>query len=159
MDLFDPNQPDAVFHSGTFNGSDVIMAAGLTTLELYDQGAVDRINALGEKLRNGIDAAFKTAGLTGQATGLGSLAQIHWRPGQIKNAMDTVEGFSQAGELPRFMHLELMNRGFYSAPRGMLAISTAMDEQIIDKFLEAFAGALEVLKPYVQEKAPHLLVA
>jgi hypothetical protein len=56
------------------------------------------------------------------------------------------------------MHLELMNRGFYSAPRGMLAISTGMDEQIIDKFLEAFAGALEVLKPYVEDKAPHLLV-
>ena len=158
MDLFDPNQPNAVFHSGTFNGSDVIMAAGLATLELYDQGAVDRVNALGEKLRNGIDAAFETAGLAGQATGLGSLAQIHWRPGDINNAMDTVEGYSQAGELPRFMHLELMNRGFYSAPRGMLAISTGMDEQIIDKFLEAFAGALEVVKPYVEDKAPHLLV-
>ena len=34
----------------------------------------------------------------------------------------------------------------------------AMDDQIIDKFLEAFAGALDIVKPYVQEKAPHLLV-
>jgi glutamate-1-semialdehyde 2,1-aminomutase len=157
MALFDPNQSNAVFHSGTFNGSDVTMAAGLATLELYDQSAVDQVNTLGEKLRNGINQTFKKAGIGGQATGLGSLAQIHWRPGEITNAMDTAKGLSLAGDLPRFLHLELMNRGFYSANRGMLAISTAMDESIVDKFLEAFAGALEVLKPYVVEEAPHLL--
>jgi glutamate-1-semialdehyde 2,1-aminomutase len=159
MALFDPNRPDAVFHSGTFNGTDVIMAAGLATLELYDQAAVERVNALGEKLRNGINDVFEKAGITGQATGLGSLAQIHWRPGEITRAMDTAEGFFLAGDLPRYLHLELMNRGYYSAPRGMLVISTPMDEEVIDRFLGAFAGALDVLKPYVGDKAPHLLVA
>lgn len=157
MALFDPNQPNAVFHSGTFNGTDVIMAAGLATLELYEQSAVDQVNALGEKLRNGVNQAFKKAGITGQATGLGSLAQIHWRAGEIANAVHSAEGFFLAGDLPRFLHLELMNWGFYSAKRGMLVISTAMDETIVDKFLEAFAGALDLLKPYVVEKAPHLL--
>jgi glutamate-1-semialdehyde 2,1-aminomutase len=44
MAVFDPNQPNSVMHSGTFNGTDVIMAAGLATLELYDQETVDRIN-------------------------------------------------------------------------------------------------------------------
>ena len=159
MALFDPNQPNAVFHSGTFNGTDIIMAAGLATLELYDQDAVDRINALGEKLRNGVTQAFKNAGMAGQATGRGSLAQIHWRLSEINNAMDSVEGFFRAGDLPRYLHLELMNRSYYSAPRGMLVISTPMDEAVIDGFLQAFAEALEVLKPYVADKAPHLLVA
>jgi glutamate-1-semialdehyde 2,1-aminomutase len=157
MALFDPSRPDAIFHSGTFNGTDVIMAAGLATLNLYDQAAVDRVNALGQKLREGIDKAFEKTGMTGQATGLGSVAQIHWRKGDVKNAMDTVEGFSLAGDLPQFLHLEMMNRGFYSAARGMLVISTAMDEAIIDRYLEALGGALEVLKHYVVEKAPHLL--
>jgi glutamate-1-semialdehyde 2,1-aminomutase len=157
MALFDPNRPNAVFHSGTFNGTDIIMAAGLVTLELYDQTAVDQVNALGEKLRNGVNQAFKKADITGQATGLGSLAQIHWRPGEITNALESVEGFFLAGELPKFLHLELMNRGFYCAKRGMLVISTAMDETIVDKFLEEFAEALDLLKPYVVEKAPHLL--
>jgi glutamate-1-semialdehyde 2,1-aminomutase len=157
MALFDPSRPDAVFHSGTFNGTDVIMAAGLATLNLYGKPAVDRINALGQKLRDGIDAAFANAGITGQATGLGSVAQIHWRTGEVKNAMDTAEGMMMSGDLPQYLHLDLMNRGFYSAARGMLVLSTAMDDAIIEKFLEAFAGALEVIKPYVEEKAPHLL--
>jgi len=159
MALFDPSQPNAIFHSGTFNGTDVIMAAGLATRNLYDQAAVDRVNALGEKLRNGIDKAFEKAGMTGQATGLGSVAQIHWRRGEIKNAADTAEGISRVGDLPRYLHLELMNRGFYSAARGMLVLSTAMDEADIDRFLEEFAGTLDVVKPYMEEKAPHLLVS
>ena len=159
MALFDPNRPNAVFHSGTFNGSDVIMAAGLANLEIYDQDAVDRVNALGEKLRNGINRAFENAGMTGQATGRGSLAQIHWRLGRINNAKDAMEGMLMAGDLPLYLHLELMNRGFYSAPRGMLVISTPMDEAVIDSFLGEFAGALEVVKPYVAEKAQHLLVS
>jgi glutamate-1-semialdehyde 2,1-aminomutase len=158
MALFDPTQPDPVFHSGTFNGTDVIMAAGLATLELYDQDAVDRVNALGERLRNGIDQTFVNAGMTGQATGRGSLTQIHWRLGEVARAMDTVEGFFLAGDLPKYLHLELMNRGYYSAPRGMLVISTPMDENVIDTFLGEFAGALDVVKPYVEEEAQHLLV-
>ncbi len=159
MALFDPNRPNAVFHSGTFNGSDVIMAAGLANLELYDQDAADRINALGEKLRNGINRAFENAGMTGQATGRGSLAQIHWCLEPIANARDAMEGMFLAGDLPLYLHLELMNRGYYSAPRGMLVISTPMDEAVIDRFLGEFAGALEVVKPYVAEKAQHLLVS
>jgi glutamate-1-semialdehyde 2,1-aminomutase len=158
MAVFDPNQPNPVMHSGTFNGTDVIMAAGLATLELYDQETVERVNRLGEKLRKGIDQAFKNAGMTGHATGRGSLAQIHWRLGEVARAMHTVEGFFLAGDLPRYLHLELMNRGFYSAPRGMLVVSTPMDENVIDKFLDQFAGALKVVKPYVEQEARHLLV-
>jgi glutamate-1-semialdehyde 2,1-aminomutase len=159
MDLFNPSHPKAGFHSGTFNGTDVVMAAGLAALELYDQHTVDRINALGEKLRNGINEAFNHAGLTGQATGRGSLAQIHWRLGEIANAMDSVEGSFLAGDLPRYLHLELMNRGYYCAPRAMLVISTPMDENVIDGFLHAFAETLKVLKPYVEQQAPRLLVS
>jgi glutamate-1-semialdehyde 2,1-aminomutase len=159
MKLFDPNQPNPIFHSGTFNGTDVIMAAGMATLELYDQQAVERINSLGEKLRNGVNQAFKGAGIAGQATGLGSLAQVHWRLGDIHRAMDTVEGFFLAGDLPAYLHLELINRGIYSASRGMLVISTGMDEAIIERVLHEFAGALDVLKPYIEDEAPHLLLA
>jgi glutamate-1-semialdehyde 2,1-aminomutase len=157
MAVFDPNQPNSVMHSGTFNGTDVIMAAGLATLEIYDEEAIDRVNALGEKLRTGIAEAFKNTGLTGYATGRGSLAQIHWRLEEIARAMDTVEGFFLAGDIPKYLHLELMNRGFYSAPRGMLVVSTPMDEDVIDTFLGEFVEALNVVKPYVEEKAPHLL--
>jgi glutamate-1-semialdehyde 2,1-aminomutase len=158
MAVFDPSRPNPVYHSGTFNGTDVIMAAGLATLELYDQEAIDRINRLGEKLRKGIGQAFINAGMIGQASGRGSLTQIHWRRGEIARAMDTVEGFFLAGDLPRYLHLELMNRGYYAAPRGMLVISTPMDENVIDTFLGEFAEALDVVKPYVEEEAPHLLV-
>ena len=34
MKLFDPDQPESISHSGTFNGNHLTMAAGLTTLEV-----------------------------------------------------------------------------------------------------------------------------
>jgi glutamate-1-semialdehyde 2,1-aminomutase len=157
MEPFSPRHPQTLFHSGTFNGADITMASGLAAMEAFDQAAVDHVNALGEKFRQGITAGFAKAGITGKATGLGSLAQVHWRLGDIVKAMDTVEGFFLAGELPRLLHLEMMNRGVYSAFRGMFVVSTPMTEADIDFALDAFAGALDVLMPYVKDIAPHLL--
>lgn len=157
MEPFSPRHPQTLFHSGTFNGSDITMAAGLAAMEAFDQAAVDHVNALGEKFRQGVPAAFAKAGITGMATGLGSLAQVHWKLGTIAKAMDTVEGLFLAGELPRLLHLEMMNRGVYSAFRGMFVVSTPMTEADIDFALDALAGALDTLTPYVKDIAPHLL--
>ena len=63
-----------------------------------------------------------------------------------------------SGPIPRLLHLEMLNRGVYSAPRGLYAITLPMSEKEIDTAIEAFKGALEILKPYVAEEAPHLMV-
>jgi glutamate-1-semialdehyde aminotransferase len=61
------------------------------------------------------------------------------------------------GEVPRLLHLELMNHGVFCAPRGQLSVSTPMTEREIDAAVEAFSGALEVLRPYIAERTPHLV--
>ena len=55
------------------------------------------------------------------------------------------------------MHLGLINRGIFTAKRGMVAISTPMSEADIDTFASAFADLLGELKPYIADEAPHLL--
>jgi glutamate-1-semialdehyde 2,1-aminomutase len=157
MALFDPGHPQAVFHSGTFNAANMVMAAGLAALKALDQAAIDRINALGERLKDGFNDAFKRAGLRGQVSGIGSLNQVHWHDGPLNNARDSVRALSAAGELPGLLHLEMMNRGVYSAKRGMFIISTPMTEVEIEKATSAFAGALATLKPYIADKFPRLV--
>jgi glutamate-1-semialdehyde 2,1-aminomutase len=66
-------------------------------------------------------------------------------------------GLRNAGELPRLVHLEMMNRGIYSAGRGMFALSTPMTHRDIDKAVVSFREALSMLKPYIVDKIPHLL--
>jgi len=133
------------------------MAAGLAALQALDQEAIDRINALGERLKEGFNTAFTQAGLRGQVTGIGSLNQVHWHSGPLNNARDSVRGLTAARELPGLLHLEMMNRGIYSAKRGMFVISTPMTEGEIDKATAAFAGALDMLRPYIAARFSQLV--
>jgi glutamate-1-semialdehyde 2,1-aminomutase len=157
MALFDPAHPQALTHSGTFNAANIVMAAGLCALIALDQPAIDRINYLGKRLKTGFQNAFKEAGIQGQVTGIGSLNQIHWCGDAPQTARDAALALTRSGELPGLLHLELMNRGIYSAKRGMFIISTPMSEEQVDQATMAFAGALELLKPYIAEKHPQLV--
>jgi glutamate-1-semialdehyde 2,1-aminomutase len=157
MARFDPAHPQAVFHSGTFNAANMVMAAGLAALKALDQAAIDRINTLGERLKDSFSDALKQAGLRGQVTGIGSLNQVHWHDGPLNNACDSARALADAGPLPGLLHLEMMNRGVYSARRGMFVVSTPMAEVEIDKAAAVFGGALEMLKPYIAERLPHLV--
>lgn len=157
MARFDPAQPQAIAHSGTFSGHNVAMAAGIVTLQHYDRTAVDRINALGDRLRQGFTRAFQAAGIKGHAGGLGSLVSIHWGDEKIESPSDVTRGVMSAGNLTKLLHLEMTNRGIHSAARGMYVISTPMSETEIDEAVQTFGATLEMLKPQIVETAPHLL--
>lgn len=158
MERFDPAHPQTMMHTGTFNGNNITMAAGLAAMESYDQTAIDRVNELGNMLRVGFNRVFKKVGIRGQATGLGSLVQVHWRDGEIICARDSIMGRISGGEILKLFHFEMLNRGIFFAPRGMFSISTPMTEKEIAKALEEFEGTLNILKPYIAEVAPALVL-
>jgi glutamate-1-semialdehyde 2,1-aminomutase len=157
MARFDPFHEEPIFHSGTFNGNNITLAAGMAAMTLYDQTAVARLNQLGDMLRDGFTAALQDAGLKGCVSGLGSLLQLHWQERKPANAADSMVGMTHAGELPRLVHLEMMNHGVYTAGRGMVALSTPMTDGDIDKAVAAFRDTLNTLKPYIAGEIPDLL--
>ena len=55
------------------------MAGGIANMELLTPAEHDRIDALGDRLRDGINALGADLGLTVSATGVGSLLNIHLR--------------------------------------------------------------------------------
>jgi len=157
MSRFDPAHKERIFHSGTFNGNNITLAAGMAAMTLFDQAAVTRLNQLGDRLRDGFTAALKETGLKGCVSGLGSLLQVHWRDRKPADAIESIVGLTNAGELPGLVHLEMMNRGVYSAGRGMFALSTPMTLADIDKAVVCFRETLTMLKPYIADTTPHLL--
>jgi glutamate-1-semialdehyde 2,1-aminomutase len=157
MDRFSPFHAENIAHSGTFNGNNITMAAGLEAMELYDQTEADRLNILGDRMRSGFNKAMELTGIHGQVLGLGSVVVVVWRPGKNTTARHSVESVVSGGALPAFLHLEMLNRGIYFAGRGMFALSTPMTEREVDQAVEAFRRALEKLKPVVAEELPHLL--
>jgi len=113
---------------------------------------------LGTTFREGVEEAFIEAGIHGHATGEGSLAYVHWTDEAVTSAADVVRWKKKAAELPRLLHMEMLNLGIFSANRGMFNMSTPMGNKEIQQVLEAFRTALFGLKPYVADLAPHLIV-
>jgi glutamate-1-semialdehyde 2,1-aminomutase len=157
MARFDPAHPQTIYHGGTFCGHPVTMAAGIANLKLYGEPEIARINALGQRLAAGVDRAFVAAGLRGRASGYGSLVQVHWTDQVAVNSKQALLAMGRAKDLPRLLHLELMNRGIFCATRGLFSVSTPMTEAEIDQAAEAIAGTLQLLKPHAAEVAPHLV--
>jgi glutamate-1-semialdehyde 2,1-aminomutase len=159
MDRFDydPSNPDAINHSGTFNGNEITMAAGIASMKKYDQPAVDHINSLGARLREGGNDVFKELGIRCQLNGIGSLTNIIYTDKEISNAFDFAMTYIGCMELQKWVHLELINRGIYTAKRGEFIISTPMSEKEVDKGIQGLKDTFEFLKPYIEESAPHLL--
>jgi glutamate-1-semialdehyde 2,1-aminomutase len=65
----------------------------------------------------------------------------------------------KAKDMPTLLHLEMMNRGIFSASRGMFVVSTPMAEKEIDRAIKVFESSLKILKPYAAEVAPELIHA
>ena len=158
MQLFSPTQENPVMHASTFSGNALTMAAGKAAMEAYTGDEVKRINALGERLREGFNRAFEQAGIRGRALGVGSLTNLHMASnGELHDARDSMAGMIAAGHLPRLLHLCMLRRGGASASRLMFCVSTAMGESEIEQAITALHESLAELGPYVAKERPQLM--
>jgi glutamate-1-semialdehyde 2,1-aminomutase len=129
MARFDPSRSDSLPHAGTFNNAVLTMAAGAAGLEIYDERAVARLNALGDRLRaqlNAVDGEIS-------ATGYGSLVGIHFTRDPIRRKSDS----RKRPDLQALLHLHMLERGYTYGRRGFLALSLPIEERDVDGFADA----------------------
>jgi glutamate-1-semialdehyde 2,1-aminomutase len=157
MQIFNPERPGAVFHASTFSGNALTMAAGLAAMTAFDQAEADRLNGLGQSLRDGINKAFRDNAIRGQALGAGSLSNVLFSDAPITHARQSVDTFIEAGDITKLFHLGLIRRGVMSASRLMFAISTPMGQKQIDTCIEAVHDTLQELRPVIEKETPSLL--
>ena len=127
MSLYDPRRPAALAHAGTFNNNVLSMAAGYAGLShLLTAEALDTLNQRGDSLRArlnellaGVDARFKL-------TGLGSLMNFHY----------TGDPASASAALA-LLFFDLLEHGYYMAPRGFIALSLPLQDATLDSFVDA----------------------
>jgi glutamate-1-semialdehyde 2,1-aminomutase len=139
MATYDPTLPGTISHSGTYNGNATTMAAGLSTLRLFDGAAVSRLNAAGDALRSRLQAAADKHGLDVTLTGYGSLMHLHFTTGPVRTPADAARGDTR---LVRLLHLLLLNRGVFSATRQLYVLSTVMHQAALDVFVDRVTDAL-----------------
>lgn len=141
MALLDPEggRPP-VPQSGTYNGNPIGMVAGSVTLGELTPAVYDRLNAMGEDLRARLGSLFRRKGVAAQATGMGSLLNLHFTDREVTDFRTMRTG--DAARM-RQVFFGLLNEGIFLAPRGMACLSTPMGESEIDAFVRATERALE----------------
>lgn len=158
MRVFDPAGSAPVVHASTFSGNPLSMAAGCAAMEQLDASAIGRLNDLGEQYRKGANQAFARNGIRGQATGLGSLSNLHLTDAPLPDPRASVEGMIGAGDLGALLHLSMLMRGVASASRLMVCTSTPMGPDDVATAVDALDDALAELKPGIEQEHPGLLL-
>ncbi len=159
MDVFNPAQARPVMHASTFSGNPMTMAAGLAAMTAFGEAEAERINALGDRFRSGIDQTFRDKGIRGGATGSASLSNILFTDQKPSDARGSLGAMMDGGDISRLFHLGLLRHGVFAAGRLMFAISTPMAAQDIDTAITAVGDTLEELKPVIEQERPDLLAA
>jgi glutamate-1-semialdehyde 2,1-aminomutase len=136
MSRFDPSRRGALPHAGTFNNAVLTMAAGAAGLRVYGEDEVARLNGLGDRLRDRLNAFAAEHAVDLCATGYGSLVGMHLAPGPIRSRADV----PVRGELQALLHLRLLEQGYSYARRGFVALSLPVGERDVDGFAAAVEG-------------------
>ena len=153
MQMFSP-EVHKVYHAGTLNANPITATAGVATLEQLNAELIDYINKLGESFADGVRAVFKRLNIKGQVTGIGSLQNISFSDKPIINGKAVREANK---DLLHLFHLAMLERGFFSAARGLYVMSTPMTEREIDFAVQASEDVMIELKPVIEDLWPELI--
>jgi glutamate-1-semialdehyde 2,1-aminomutase len=128
-----------VIHSGTFNGNVATMVAGLAAMQALSAVRIERMNKAAAMLAARIERVGEDLNLPLTVTRAGSIMQVHFLNAAPQNA---AEARRAPEALVRQLHLALLVGGVYTAPRGMLNLSTAMTDDDLDEIGTAYERAL-----------------
>jgi len=137
MEVMNPHADKVLFPlSGTFSANPITMTAGLTAMQLFDEGEVARINGLARRAMDGIEQAIRATGVAACVTGGGSMFRVHLKPEPPRNYR---EAFAAAEEQRRLKLLldHLFDSGFIMINTCSATLSTAMGEAEIDALVAA----------------------
>ena len=92
--------------------------------------------SLAERMADGIVAAGAAVGLGIEISRIGSLLNVYIGSPPAPGPERT------DGETIALAHLAMLDHGVFAAPRGMMALSTVLDDEVADEALAGIGAAL-----------------
>jgi glutamate-1-semialdehyde 2,1-aminomutase len=144
MELLDPRRRPNLAQGGTYNGNPLGMAAGVAAMRELTPDVYDDLNRKGARVTEQLSEVFASHGVAVQVNGAGSMFALHFteRPVVDYRTMAAADK-----ERTRDLFLGLVNHGVLMAPRAMGALSTPMDEDDIQEFVDAVDVTVSELRP------------
>jgi len=134
MQMMDPRREPNLPQGGTYNGNPLGMAAGVAAMKELTPEVYENLNRKGARVKDQLTEVFASHKLPAQVNAAGSLLAIHFTD------VPVVDYRTKATSNPKITHdffLALVNHGVLMAPRAMGALSTPMEEQDIQEFIDA----------------------
>lgn len=152
MDVLDPGQSRLLFpHSGTFSANPMTMTAGRIAMELFDQKAVDALNALTTKAIVQLENAIRIADVPVSITGAGSMFRLHFR-------LSPPQTYREAYQRPAVTAIinELLDYLFYKEHIIMIntcacMFSTVITQKEVDRLSDSLLNGFRFIKPKLDE--------
>ena len=129
-------------HSGTFSANPVTMIAGLTSMQLFGQDAVNKLNDLGDYTRTEIDQLIQQLDIKACVTGLGSMFRIHFKSSPPCNYREAYANEVETNVTKQLVK-GLENAGYMMINTGSGMLSTVMDKSVINDFIQALKTVFE----------------
>ena len=137
MSAFDPHNRGSLFHAGTFNGNPITCAAGVTSIRELTQARIDKMAKQAERLSAELTRAAQQASLPFSVRTYGSLLNVFF----LKEPPPATITRDDARAIANF-HLAALNNGLFLAPRGMIALSTVITDEMLTEISERAAKAM-----------------
>ncbi|MBT8287415.1 MAG: aspartate aminotransferase family protein [Bacteroidia bacterium] len=138
-------------HSGTFSANPVSTTAGRVAMELFDEAAVLKLNALTNQAVQQIEEAIKIADVPISVTGAGSMFRLHLqanKPTGYREAFHTKEKKDLIKELLDYMFLK---ENIIMVNTGACMFATTLTQKEVDRLSEGMLNGFTLIKPKLDQ--------
>ena len=137
MAAFDPRARHSLLHSGTFNGNVLTCSAGQVSVRELTQERIDKMEAQAKRLAEEFKRLARQSEVPFSVRQFGSLMNIFFTnvapPATIiREDLRTMAQF----------HLAALNHGLFIAPRGLIALSTVISDNLVEEICERVSEAM-----------------
>jgi len=130
-----------VFHSGTYNGHPLVLAAGLETIQLLEEdNTLDNLIQQTNVLRSSLEELYAAYDINMKTIGMGSIFNIVFSKHPIKNYRDMWQAHT---DLRQAIDEALLNLGVYLKPLNRYSMSTAHTTEDIEATINAHEQAIK----------------
>ncbi|MBK01671.1 MAG: aspartate aminotransferase family protein [Actinomycetota bacterium] len=136
----------AVPSGGTYTANPVTMTAGVACMRELTGPNFDRLDDIGNQIRQGLEGLFEERAIEWQVTGAGSLFRIHPHQRRICSYRDAHLNSDETTVMTSLQH-RLLEREVYLSGYGMGCVNLATSDADIHHFLGAASEALRLVVP------------
>jgi glutamate-1-semialdehyde 2,1-aminomutase len=140
MGVFDPRNPDALAHSGTFNNNTLAMNAGCAAMsQVFTPEVCTSFNNLGEWFLQTL--AEVTKGTKCCFTGKGTILTVHFTDEGVQT-MARSGDVEECWDLKDVFWMEMMDEGFLLQRRGTIALILETPKSELERFVHCVRAFL-----------------